>query len=98
MTKDNSFGFMVSAETLRPLVRDIVVEVLAVQAQDQARLGEERLAWSEPEAAQLLGLQTHQLRDERLRGRISASLVVGRRIRYQRADLLAYLQRERVNE
>ena len=61
---------------------------------DEARLGD-RLAFDEPTAARLLSLEPHQLRDERLRGRITASTIVGRRIRYLREDLLAYLGRNR---
>jgi hypothetical protein len=74
-----------------------VLETVAALEQDRARLGD-RLAYSEPEAARLLGLAPHQLRDERLRGRISASQVVGKRIRYTREDLTAYLMSRRVGE
>jgi hypothetical protein len=42
-----------------------------------------------------LGLHVHQLRDERRRGRIQASQIVGRRIRYLRADLERYLAERR---
>jgi hypothetical protein len=55
----------------------------------------ERLAYSEQEAARLIGLEPHQLRDERRRGRISASTVVGKRIRYTRDDLVNYLMSRR---
>jgi hypothetical protein len=41
-------------------------------------------------------MEQHQLRDERLRGRIGASQIVGRRWRYTRDDLLRYLQSRRV--
>jgi hypothetical protein len=81
-------------EALRPLVRDIVAEVLTQVRQEEARL-DGRLAYSEEEAARLLGLLPHVLRDERLRGRIAASAIVGRRVRYLRADLLAYLMGRR---
>lgn len=83
-----------SIDDLRPLATTLVAEALAQLRADDAKLGE-RLAYSEPEAAQLIGLESHQLRDERLRGRISASQIVGRRIRYARDDLLAYLARNR---
>jgi hypothetical protein len=82
---------------LRPLVELVVAEVLARCREDEARLAD-RLAYSEEEAARLLGLETHQLRDERLRGRIAASQIVGRRIRYTREDLLGYLAGRRLNE
>ena len=81
-------------EDLRPLVEAVVTECLARLADDEARLGD-RLAFDEPTAARMLSLEPHQLRDERLRGRIEASQIVGRRIRYVRGDLLAYLARHR---
>jgi hypothetical protein len=77
---------------LRPLIRVVVEEVLHQMAADQARLnGDGRLAFSEAEAASLLDLQQHVLRDERRRGKITASSIVGRRVRYLHADLMAYL-------
>jgi hypothetical protein len=45
----------------------------------------------------LLGLEAHQLRDERRRGRIAASRIVNRSIRYLRSDLMDYLHRHRSN-
>ena len=82
------------ADALRPVIEATVAETLARMADDDARLGD-KLAFDEPTAARLLSLEPHQLRDERLRGRITASTIVGRRIRYQRLDLLAYLARNR---
>jgi hypothetical protein len=38
----------------------------------------------------MIGLAPHRLRDERLRGRITASSIVGRRVRCLRQDLLDY--------
>ena len=81
-------------DDLRPLVATIVTEALAQLRADETALGD-RLAFSEQEAARLLGLESHQLRDERLRGRIAASQIVGRRIRYRRDDLISYLARHR---
>src|SRR5262245_22421943 len=78
------------SEALRPLVRAIAAEVVAELEKSRAALGD-RLAYSEDEAARLLGLDSWQLRDERRRGRIKASSIVGRRIRYAREDLTAYL-------
>ena len=66
---------------------------LRVQA-DQVRLGD-KLCYSEEEAARLLGLKAHNLRDARLRGQIQASQITGRRIRYTRDDLLRYLSDNR---
>jgi hypothetical protein len=84
----------VSLDTLRPLVTEIVEECLARLEAAKGALPE-KMAYSEPEAAQLMGLNVHQLRDERLRGRISVSRVVGNKIRYLHADLVGYLTRNR---
>lgn len=81
-------------DDLRPLIKTIVAEALVQLADDKAKLGDV-LAFDEPTAARMLSLEAHQLRDERLRGRITASQIVGRRIRYVRDDLLAYLARNR---
>ena len=50
-----------------------------------------KIAFSEAEAARLIGLNQHQLRDERRAGRIQASQIRGRRIRYTEDDLRRYL-------
>ena len=82
------------ADALRPVIEAAVAETMARIRNDETALGD-RLAFSEQEAARLLSLESHQLRDERLRGRIAASRCVGRRIRYRREDLIAYLARHR---
>ena len=81
-------------EDLQPLIEAIVVEAVAKLEADKTKLGD-RLAFSEAEAARLIGLQSHQLRDERLRGRIPASRIVGGQIRYTRDDILEYLMSRR---
>jgi hypothetical protein len=81
--------------TLRSLIAAVVAEVLAQMEKDGARL-DGRLAWSEAEAAALLGLEPHVLRDERRRGEIAASLIVGNRVRYSRDDLVNYLAERRI--
>jgi hypothetical protein len=81
-------------EDLRPVVAAVVSEALAQMTADSEKLGDQ-LAYTEPHAARLLGLNHHQLRDERLRGRIGHSKVVGNGIRYSRSDLLTYLGRNR---
>jgi hypothetical protein len=78
-------------EALRPLIAEVVAQALARLEADRQQLSTERLAYSEAEAAALLGLAAHQLRDERLRGRILASVGPGRRILYTRDSLLTYL-------
>lgn len=91
---DSEILLQLNAEILQPIIRQVVEETLLRLEQDRARV-EGKLAYSEPEAARLLGLHYHQLRDERSRQRINASVVVGRRIRYLREDLIAYLMRNR---
>ena len=75
---------------LRPLISAVVGEVLDRTRDDQLRLGQ-RIAFTEAEAASLLGVPRHTLRDCRLRGEISGSLV-GKRIVYTRDDLLTFLR------
>ena len=82
-------------EVLRPIV-EAVVEQTVARLDAARRQLPDKLAYSEEEAARLLGVHTHVLRDERLRGRITASQIVGRRIRYLHADLIEYLMRNRV--
>jgi Helix-turn-helix domain len=91
----SGFTFQCDPSTLRPLIAAVVTEVLSQTQIDREQFGA-RLCYSEPEAAELLGLREHQLRDERRRGRIAASMIVGRRIRYATADLLSYLAARRV--
>lgn len=80
------------ADELKPLVRQIVGEVLA-EVEERFESANGQLAFDEPMAAELLGLRPHQLRDERLKGRIGFTRVAGRRIRYSREHLRAYLAR-----
>jgi hypothetical protein len=78
--------------TLEPLIRRVVEETLTRLEAERARLeGSNKLAFTEPEAAALMNLAPHQLRDERRRGRIQASVGPGRKILYTRQDLLNYL-------
>lgn len=80
--------------TLRQLVRPIAEEIAAVLG----TVGDDdRLAYPEPEAAKLLGIATHQLRDARLRGEVTATKVGGR-IGYEKTELLGYLARGRTNQ
>jgi hypothetical protein len=80
---------------LGPLIARIVQETVRQLERDRAAMPEK--VYSEPEAAAWLGVGPHVLRDERLRGRITASIIVGRRIRYQHSDLVRYLTERRVN-
>jgi len=90
----NAITLQIAPAVLEPLVEQVVRQVLVTVEQDRAALTR-KLAYSEPEAAALLSMQGHQLRDERLRGRIKASVGPGRRILYTQADLLEYLAQHR---
>ena len=80
----------VDAAVLTPIVEKIVAATLAKLDTTRDRMSD-RIAFDEGEAARLLSLNRHQLRDERRRGRIRASIACGGRIRYCREDLLKYL-------
>ncbi len=84
----------IGPDDLRPIVASVLSEALLQLDADRA-IVDAKLAYSEAEAARLLSLKVHQLRDERLRGRIASSSIVGRQIRYSQADLMAYLNRNR---
>jgi hypothetical protein len=94
MESKNSVSLNIHLEAFRPMVKAVVEEVLAQREADQATVGS-KFAYSEEEAAQLVGLKPHQLRDERGRQRISFSRIVGGRIRYTPEDLEGYLRRSR---
>lgn len=85
------------AEDFAPLVRQIVAETLTSMQSKFDEMGK-RLAFTEEEAAEMIGLKSHQLRDERRRGRIQASQIVCRAIRYSREDILRYLMTNRINQ
>ncbi len=82
-------NFRLDPEDFRSLVRIVVAEVFAQTEADREKL-DGRLGYTEPEAAALLGVARHTLRDCRLRGEISARLV-GRRYIYSRESLLRFL-------
>jgi hypothetical protein len=97
-----AFTLTLPPDLLRPLVAEVVREVLAQveaarAAVDGSTGGAGRLAYGEAEAARMIGLKVHQLRDERLRGRIACSRIVGGRISYLREDLVAYLMERRTD-
>ena len=77
--------FSLDPNDIKPLVETVVSELL-----DRFHTDEDRIAYSEKEAAALLGVTRTALRDERLRGRVEASKV-GRQIRYTRKNLTDYL-------
>ncbi len=87
-------GLQIDVELLRPLIAEVVAQTMKTLEQDATRLGG-KLAFTEAEAAELLSLRQHQLRDERRRGRIQCSQGPGRMLLYSREDLLAYLANRR---
>ena len=87
----------IDAAALTPLVRQIVTEAQAALEADRTRLDGQEV-YTESEAARWLRLADHQLRDERRRGRIAASRIVGGKIRYTRADLIQYLAQRRIEQ
>jgi hypothetical protein len=86
-----SIALSLPPAALVPLIRQVVEETVARLESIRATIPANRLAFSEAEAAALLGLRAHQLRDERIRGKIVAARIVGRRLRYTVDDLLGYL-------
>lgn len=79
----------INADALRPLIAAVVRDVMD-------RLGNDgRLSYSELEAAELLGVPRHTLRDMRLAGKAHAAKL-GRGVRYSRAELMRLLTAEPV--
>ena len=83
-------------EDLRPLVHLAVAEALDRMEEERAKLGG-RLAFTEPEAAALLGVRPYVLRDCRRRGELQGAKV-GSKIVYTRADLLGFLDQQKENQ
>ena len=77
---------------LQPIIETAVRATLAQVADENAQLGS-RLAFSEAEAASLLGVKSHVLRDTRLRGEIQAKKV-GKSFRYSRNQLVRFMDGE----
>ncbi len=76
-------------QELKPLLSAIVRETIEQAWAADAKLGD-RLGYTEAEAAALLGVPKHVLRDARLRGEISARRV-GAKYVYGRQSLVAFL-------
>lgn len=81
-------------EILEPVIKQ-AVEAAIQRMEDLRAAADGKLAYTEAEAAKLLGLESYQLRDERRRGRIGASVGPGRLILYSKADLQNYLKSRR---
>jgi hypothetical protein len=87
-------AFQFDPEAFKPVIEQ-AVDAAMLRLESARAIAGGKLCYSEAEAAALLGLKEHQLRDERLRGRINASSIVCRRIRYTYADLMEYLMSRR---
>lgn len=85
--------FELDAAALKPLVHLAVAEALDRMEAERAKLSG-RLAFTEAEAATLLGVKPYVLRDCRRRGELHAAKV-GSKIVYTRADLLEFLDRQK---
>jgi hypothetical protein len=75
---------------LQPVIAAVVRATLAEIEADEGKLDGQRLGYPEAEAAGLLGLRPHVLRDCRLRGEINGRLV-GKKIVYSRTELLRFI-------
>lgn len=85
---------VLEAADYQPVIVKTVEETLR-QIQADETLVADRLAYPEKEAATLLGIKSHVLRDCRRRGEIAGSLV-GKRFLYERGELLQFLRNRRV--
>lgn len=78
---------------LQQLIEQVVSEVLGrIEKSGIGKRSDGRLAYSESEAASLLGVAKHVLRDVRYRGGIHARKV-GREWRYSYDDLVKFLSK-----
>lgn len=77
-----------------PIARIVVSEVLEQLEADRAKF-DGRLAFTETEAAGLLGIKSHVLRDCRRRGEVRASQP-GKQVLYERDELLRLLRDKRL--
>jgi hypothetical protein len=87
-------NLQLDSDDLRPLVEAVLEVALEKLETDRAQF--DRLAYSEVEAAELIGVRPHVLRDCRRRGEIEG-VRVGKRIQYARDELLNFLDRNKLN-
>ncbi|QDT49467.1 hypothetical protein Pan258_35160 [Symmachiella dynata] len=81
---------------LRDLVRDAVREALDARADAEAAMPASALSFWEPQAAELIGIKAHALRDLRRKGLVEA-VRLGGRICYRRESLVALLEQQRID-
>lgn len=84
--------FRFEAEDLRPLGAGCHRDNCSTRSRTHKL--DSQLAFTEPEAAALLGVKPYVLRDCRRRGELDGSKV-GSKIVYTRVDLLAFLERQK---
>lgn len=78
-------------DELAVLIERVVARVLAEREVVEAKMAG-RFAFSEREAADVLGIRPYVLRDARLRGEIEGTRL-GRRVLYSREQLLAFFRK-----
>jgi len=88
-----AFALQLPADVLAPLVLQVVAAAIAEL--DRPGPFRDRMAIGEAEAAPLLSLRQHQLRDLRLAGRISFSRGPRNTVLYTKSDLAGYLTSRR---
>jgi hypothetical protein len=89
-----AFQVALDSALLEPLIARVVEQTI-VRLDEAREALPDKIAFGEADAARLLSLRAHQLRDERLRGRIKASVGPGKKVLYSRSDLLTYLASRR---
>ena len=86
-----SVNISLNESDLQPLVEAVVALTLNKLEDERRQIGD-KLAYSEPEAAALLSVKPHVLRDARLRGEIEG-FKLGKGMRYARDELLRFLRK-----
>lgn len=84
------------AETLRPIIEEAVTQALTLEAELRNRQGNtERIASKEDVAAELVGIEAHQLRDARQKRKELVGSLVGKSFVYEHTELLRWLRSRR---
>lgn len=78
----------IDKDALRPLVEEVVTQTVELVGSQRDLLGDQ-LVFTEPEAAALLRVKPHVLRDCRRRGQIEG-FPIGNKIHYNRAEILRF--------
>lgn len=86
--------FAFDPKDLDPLIARVVQVAVRQLERDKSLLGD-RLAFPEAEAAALLGVARHTLRDARLRGEL-VGCRVGKKVVYERDELIRFLRQQRL--